>query len=151
MKNKVLLVAAGFIVASFMGVGAAMADEVLPGAAIWQDPSVMGVSQSVVERGARTRAATDALNRASGATRAYQGGNSGINTYFQFGSSQSDQSWKKARTVEEAEVVGLVAGDCRGDNSDNSYRKMMNQNRKGYMKERLVPNSMCGDYHPTLK
>ena len=69
----------------------------------------------------------------------------------QFGSSQSDQSWKAAKTIEEAQVRGLVPGDCQGDNSDGVYRKQMNQNRKGYMKENLVPNSMCAEIHPTLK
>lgn len=69
----------------------------------------------------------------------------------QFGSSQSDQSWKAAKTIEEAQVHGLVPGDCQGENSDNAYRKSMNQNHKGYMKEHLVPNSMCSEIHPTLK
>lgn len=151
MKNKALLVAAGFIVAIFLGAGAALADEVLPGASVWQDPSVMGVGKTVMQMGASDRASTAALNRASGAAAAYQAGLSGTNTYFQFGSSQSDQSWKKAKTVEEAPVRGLVPGDCQGDNSTDAYRAAMGQSRDGYMKETLVPNSMCGDYHPTLK
>lgn len=151
MKKKALLVAAAFIVAIFVSAGAAFADTVLPGAAVWQDPSVMGVGKTVMDMGAKDRAATAALNAKSGAVAAYQGGLSGTNTYFQFGSSQTDQSWKKAKTVEEAPVRGLVAGDCQGDNSTDAYRRQMNQSREGYMKEVLVPNSMCGDYHPTLK
>jgi hypothetical protein len=100
--------------------------------------------------GAKARALTDATNRAS---RAHMSRNTarGINVMQQFGSSQSDSSWKAAKTIEEAEVRGLVAGDCQGDNSDGAYRKAMGQNRKGYMKENLVPNSMCGEIHPTLK
>jgi hypothetical protein len=89
---------------------------------------------------------------ASGAGRAasdYSGGASGGN--FQFGSSQSEQSWKAAKTIEEAQVRGLVPGDCNGDNSDNAYRSQMNQNRKGFMKELLVSRAQCGEYHPTLK
>jgi len=151
MKNKALLVAAGFIVAIFLSAGAALADEVLPGASIWRDSSVMGVGKTMLEIGANDRSSTAALNRASGAAAANQSGLSGQNTYFQFGSSQTDQSWKKARTVEEAQVRGLVAGDCQGDNSTDAYRAQMGQSRDGYMKETLVPNSMCGDYHPTLK
>ena len=74
-----------------------------------------------------------------------------INGNYQFGSSQTEQSWKAAKTVEEAQVFGLVPGDCQGDNSDGTYRKAMNQNRNGFMKERLVSNAQCGEYHPTLK
>ena len=71
MKKKALLVAAGFIVAMFMGAGVAMADEVLPGAAIWQDSSVMGVGKTMMQIGAADRAATNRLNRASGAVAAH--------------------------------------------------------------------------------
>ena len=43
---------------------------------------------------------------------------------FQWGSSQTEQSWKQWRTVEDVGVVvGLVNGDCRGDNSNDAYRK----------------------------
>jgi hypothetical protein len=113
--------------------------------------SVMGVGQTMVQMGAHQRTLTDATNRAS---RAHMSRNSasGVNVDQQFGSSQSDQSWKAAKTIEEADMqTGLIAGDCRGENSDDKYRKQMGQNRDGYMKENLVPNSMCGDYHPTLK
>lgn len=150
MKKKALLFVASFMVAGFMGTSA-MADSVLPGSVIWQDSSVMGVGKSMMEIGAADRAATNALNRKSGAMAANQGGMSGVNTYFQFGSSQTDQSWKAERTVEEASVRGLVPGDCQGDNSDDVYRRQMNQTRDGFMKETLVPNSMCADDHPTLK
>jgi hypothetical protein len=123
----------------------------VPGAYSQQDQSVMGVGQTMVQMGAQQRALTDATNRAS---RAHMSRNSasGINVDQQFGSSQTDQSWKAAKTIEEANMqTGLIAGDCRGDNSDDKYRKQMNQSRKGYMKERLVSNAQCAENHPTLK
>ena len=36
-------------------------------------------------------------------------------------------------------------------NSDDAYRKAMNQNRNGYMKETLVSNAQREVNHPTLK
>ena len=111
----------------------------------------MGVGQTMVQMGAKQRALTDATNRAS---RAHMSRTSdrGINVDQQFGSSQTDQSWKAAKTIEEANMqTGLIKGDCRGDNSGDTYRKQMNQSRKGYMKENLVPNSLCEVDHPTLK
>lgn len=150
MKKKALLVVASFMFAGFLS-GTASADNLVPLATEWQDQSVMGVGKTMMEMGAADRTHAANVVRKSGAAAAYQGGLSGVNTYFQFGSSQSDQSWKAERTVEEASVVGLVPGDCRGDNSTDAYRRQMNQSRDGFMKETLVPNSMCGDYHPTLK
>ena len=150
MKKKALLVVASFVFVGFLG-GTAAADNVVPGATQWQDPSVMGVGKTMMDFGAADRAHSAALIRKSGAVAAHQSGMSGVNTYFQFGSSQTNQSWKQERTVEEASVVGLVPGDCRGDNSDDTYRRQMNQTREGFMKETLVPNSMCADNHPTLK
>lgn len=150
MNKKAMLVVASFILAMFVGIGSAVADEVMPGAAIWQDPSVMGVGKTMMEMGATDRARTEALNRNSGSMMARHV-TGGLNQDYQFGSSQSNQSWKQEKTVEEASVVGLVPGDCRGDNSDDRYRRAMNQSRDGYMKETLVPNSMCADIHPTLK
>ena len=150
MKKKALLLAVSFVAVLAFGVSSATADDLVPGSYTQQDQSVMSVGQTIVQMGAHDRVLTDAVNRAS---RAHLSRNtaSGINVMQQFGSSQSDQSWKAAKTVEEAEVFGLVAGDCGGDNTGGAYRKQMAQNRKGYMKENLVPNSMCGDYHPTLK
>jgi len=133
------------------GISNASADDLVPGAYAQQDQSVMGVGQTMVQMGAKQRALTDATNRASRAHRS-RNSSSGINVDQQFGSSQSDQSWKAAKTIEEANMqTGLIPGDCRGDNSDDKYRKQMNQDRKGYMPEPLVPNSMCSDNHPTLK
>ena len=77
----------------------------------------------MMQMGASNRALTNAVNLASGAGKSrssvsYSGSD------YQFGSSQTEQSWKQWRTVEDAGVVvGLVPGDCRGDNSDDSYRK----------------------------
>ena len=154
MKKAIFFVAVSAFV-GFLGLGSvASADDVIPGAYSQQDQSVMGVGQTMMQMGASTRVLTNATNLAS------QAGNSrrqvGVNSDFQFGSSQSEQSWKAARTVEEAEVVGLVPGDCRGDNSDGKYRAQMNDNRidpfgNPYTKEILVSQSDCEIYHPTLK
>ena len=154
MKKAIFFVAVSAFV-GFLGFSSiASADDLIPGAYSQQDQSVMGVGQTMMQMGASTRVLTNATNLAS------QAGNSrrqvGVNSDFQFGSSQSEQSWKAARTVEEAEVVGLVPGDCRGDNSDGKYRAQMNDNRidpfgNPYTKEILVSQADCEKYHPTLK
>ena len=150
MKMKAILLAVCIAAVLAFGVNSAIADDLIPGSYSQQDQSVMSVGQTMVQMGAAQRVQTDVVNRAS---RAHLSRNtaSGINVMQRFGSSQSDQSWKAAKTIEEAQVFGLVAGDCGGDNTGGAYRKQMNQNRKGYMKEILVPNSMCGENHPTLK
>ena len=154
MKKAIFFVAVSALVGFLGFVSIASADDVIPGAYSQQDQSVMGVGQTMMQMGASTRVLTNATNLRS------QAGNSrrqlGVNSDFQFGSSQSDQSWKAARTVEEAEVVGLVPGDCRGDNSDGKYRAQMNDNRidpfgNPYMAEKLVSQADCEIYHPTLK
>ena len=154
MKKVLTIVAVSAFVGLLSFGSIASADDVIPGAYGQQDQSVMGVGQTMMQMGANTRVLTNATNLAS------QAGNSrrqmGVNSDFQFGSSQSEQSWKAARTVEEAEVVGLVPGDCRGDNSDGKYRAQMNDNRidpfgNPYTKEILVSQSDCEIYHPTLK
>ena len=154
MKKVLTIVAVSAFVGLLSFGSIASADDVIPGAYSHQHVSVMGVGQTMMQMGASTRVLTNATNLAS------QAGNSrrqmGVNSDFQFGSSQSDQSWKAARTVEEAEVVGLVPGDCRGDNSDGKYRAQMNDNRidpfgNPYTKEILVSQSDCEIYHPTLK
>jgi hypothetical protein len=148
MKKVILFLT----VSAFLGFTAlsASADNTVPGS---YDQAGMGagigVSVSMMQMGAADRALTNAvnLNSRAGSARSI----SGVHQDYQFGSSQMDQSWKAAKTVEEAQVRGLVPGDCQGDNSDGAYRQQMNQNRNGYMKERLVSNSQCGEYHPTLK
>ena len=152
MKKVIFFVAVSAFL-SFMALGSvATADDVIPGSYGQSDASVMGVGQTVMQFGANARVITNAVNLASGAgsSRANSNTGSGGGDY-QFGQSQTEQSWKAARTVEEAQVHGLVAGDCQGENSDAAYRKQMNQNRKGFMKEVLVSNAQCGVYHPTLK
>ena len=151
MKMKVALLAVCFAAVLAFGVSSAVADDTVPGSYSQQDQSVMGVGQTMMQMGARQRSLTDATNRSS---RAHMSRNtaSGINVMQQFGSSQSDQSWKAAKTIEEANMqTGIIKGDCRGENSDGNYRKQMGQNRKGYMKERLVSQAQCEVNHPTLK
>ena len=150
MKKVILLLA----VSVFVGFTAfnASADETIPGQYYQSNhPSVTGVGQTMMQMGAQDRALTNALNLASGAARS-RSSVTAIGSDYQFGSSQSEQSWKQWKTVEDAGVVvGLVPGDCRGDNSDDSYRKQMNQNRKGYMKEPLISQSDCEINHKTYQ
>lgn len=151
MKKVILFVVVGAFL-SFTALSAS-ADNTVPGSYDQAGGAAgIGVSVSIMDMGAGARALTNAVNLASGAGRSASdnfGGASGGN--FQFGSSQSEQSWKAAKTIEEAQVRGLVPGDCQGDNSDGAYRQQMNQNRNGFMKERLVSNADCAVYHPTLK
>ena len=126
----------------------ASADSTIPGAyAQDNNAQVMGVGQTMMQMGARDRALTNAANLASRA--ASSRAQAGVNVDYQFGSSQSEQSWKQWKTAEDAGVVvGLVPGDCRGDNSDDAYRKQMNAPRidpmgNPYMKENLVQFTCC--------
>ena len=152
MKKVIFFVAVSAFL-SFMALGSvATADDVIPGAYGQSDASVMGVGQTVMQFGANARVITNAVNLASGAGRSRANSNTGAGGGdYQFGQSQTEQSWKAARTVEEAQVHGLVANDCQGENSDAVYRSQMNQSRKGFAKELLVSNAQCGEYHPTLK
>ena len=151
MKKTIIFLAVSALV-GFMSMGSiAGADDMVPGSYAQQDQSVMGVGQTMMQMGANNRALTNAVNLASGAGRS-RSSVSNVGVDYQFGSSQSEQSWKQWKSVEDAGVVvGLVPGDCRGDNSDDSYRKQMNQNRNGYMNEKLVSQSQCEGYHPTIK
>ena len=152
MKKSILFIAVSAFV-GFLSMGSIVAADILaPGAYSSNDGAgVMGVGQTMMQMGASQRVLSNATNLASGAGTArssvsYSGSD------YQFGSSQSEQSWKAARTIEDAGVVvGLVPGDCRGDNSDNSYRSQMNQNRKGYMKEPLISQADCEGYHKTYQ
>ena len=134
----------------------ASADTNVPGAYDQDNNAqVMGVGQTIMQMGAHDRALTNAANLASraGTSRAQ----SGVNSDYQFGSSQTEQSWKQWKTAEDAGVVvGLVPGDCRGDNSDDAYRKQMNAPRidpfgNAYMKENLVSQADCAKNHATLQ
>ena len=152
MKKVILFVVVSAFL-SFMALGSvATADDVIPGTYVQHDASVMGVGETVMQFGAGARILTNAVNLASGAGSARANSNTGAGGGdYQFGSSQTEQSWKAAKTVEEAQVHGLVPNDCQGENSDAAYRKQMNQSRKGFAKEILVSNAQCGVYHPTLK
>ena len=147
-------------VSAFVGVLAlgsiASADNNIPGAyAQNNNAQVMGVGQTIMQMGAGNRALTNASNLASQAGVARN--ISGVMQDYQFGSSQTEQSWKQWRSVEDTGlVVGLVPGDCRGDNSDGKYRSQMNDNRidpfgKAYMKEVLVSQADCEVNHKTLQ
>ena len=150
MKKSVSLVVV-FAFLMVVGLGSvASADDLRPGAYVPVDQSVMGVGQTMMQMGAKDRAMTSAANNMSRTIMSAPG--STVNTDFQFGQSQSDQSWKAWRSVEDVGVVvGLVPGDCRGDNSDDWYRKAMGQNRAGYMKEPLVSQGDCEKDHATVK
>ena len=133
----------------------ASADSTIPGAyAQDNNAQVMGVGQTIMQMGAHDRALTNAANLASRA--ASSRAQAGVNVDYQFGSSQSEQSWKQWKTAEDAGVVvGLVPGDCRGDNSDDSYRNQMKAPRidpfgNPYMKENLVSQGDCDKNHATM-
>ena len=152
MKKVIFFVAVSAFL-GFMALGSvASADSTVPLSNFTGNiqSGVMSVGQTVMQMGAFDRINANAVNLGSGAGSS-RNDTGAINGDYQFGSSQTEQSWKAARTIEEAQVRGLVAGDCNGDNSDGVYRKQMNQSRKGFWKELLVSNSQCGEYHPTLK
>jgi hypothetical protein len=148
-KKALFLAVCSFVVAAFLVAPVVSADQLVPGSYAQQDQSVMGVGQTMVQMGARDRALTDAVNKASRAHMSLS--EEGVNANYQWGESQQENSWKAAKTVEEAQVFGLVPGDCQGDNSGDAYRKQMGQNRDGYMKEVLVSNADCAKNHATLK
>ena len=129
MKSVITFVS----VSAFVGVLAlgsiASADNNIPGSyAQSNNQHVMGVGQTMMQMGAADRALTNASNLASQAGVARNAGRT-WNSDYQFGSSQTEQSWKAARTIEEAQVHGLVPGDCQGENSDGDYRGQMNDKR----------------------
>ncbi|MBI4388717.1 MAG: hypothetical protein HY580_00935 [Nitrospinae bacterium] len=134
-----------------MGSTSAQADEILPGSYSQQDQSVMGgIRSTIMDFGAHDRAAADRTNIRSRADMS-RTSSFGVNVDHQFGSSQSEQSWKAVRTPDQAPVPGLVPGDCRGDNTTDAYRKQMGQSREGFVKEALIPNNECGENHATYK
>ena len=153
MKKVIFFVAVSAFL-GFMALGSvASADSTVPLSNFTGNiqSGVMSVGETVMQFGAGARVHANAVNRGSGAGNQWGNSNTGSSGGdFQFGSSQSEQSWKAARTIEEAQVRGLVAGDCNGDNSDDAYRSQMNQNRKGFMKENLVSNANCEINHATM-
>ena len=154
MKKVFTLLAVGALALTVSSI--ASADTQVPGAyAQDNNAHVMGVGQTMMQMGARDRALTNASNIRSRAASARA--DSGVNSDYQFGSSQPEQSWKQWKTAEDAGVVvGLVPGDCRGDNSDGNYRAQMNDKRidpfgNPYKTERLVSQADCEKNHATLK
>ena len=155
--RKSLVIALAVAFAATFWVSTASADELVTGAYANVDSSVMSARtsgpafRSQVQIGTSARAHTSALDQASGAGRSHSNAGNGGGSDFQWGSSQTDQSWKKAKTVEEAQVRGLVPGDCGGENTTDAYRRQMGQNRKGYVSDLVISNAKCGAYHATLK
>ena len=140
-------------VSAFVGVLAlgsiASADNNIPGAyGQNNNAQVMGVGQTMMQMGANERALTNASNMASQAGVARNAGRT-WNADYQFGSSQTEQSWKQWRSVEDTGVVvGLVPGDCRGDNLKGAR---IDPFGNPYMKEVLVSQADCEVNHKTLQ
>lgn len=133
----------------------ASADDLVPLSYANTDGSLMSARTSgpafrtQMQIGASARRHTASLDIASGAGRSHSNAGAAGGADFQWGSSQTEQSWKKAKTVEEAQVRGLVPGDCGGENTTDAYRRQMNQNRKGYLSEPVISNAQCDKYHAT--
>ena len=112
----------------------------------------MSVGKTQMQIGATDRAHANYINARSGAGRASHNSGSGCGADLQWGSSQTENVWKAWRTVEDTgNVTGLVVGNCRGDNSTDTYFKRMNISRKGYNKEKLVTQAQCEGNHTTNK
>ena len=154
--RKLIVVALGLAFIATFGISTASADMLVTGGYSTVDQSVMGPRTSgdpfrtQVQIGTFDRAVTAALDQASGAGRSMSNAGNGGGADFQWGQSQTEQSWKAAKTVEEAQVRGLVAGDCGGENTTGAYRAQMNQNRKGFLQDLVISNAQCGEYHKTL-
>jgi len=155
--RKLIVVALGLAFVVTFSISTASADVLVTGGYSNVDQSVMGARTSgeafrtQVQIGATARQHTAAIDIASGAGRSMSNAGNGGGADFQWGQSQTEQSWKAAKTIEEAQVRGLVAGDCGGDNTTGAYRAQMNQNRKGFLSEPVISNAMCGEYHKTLQ
>ena len=157
--RKSFVVAVGLAFLATCWISIASADELVTGAYANTTQALMGQRTSgpsfrtQVQIGAADRIHTSRLDIASGADRVHS--NAGVGDTdgadFQWGQSQTEQSWKKAKTVEEAQVRGLVPGDCGGENTTATYRAQMKQHRKGYLQEPVISNAQCGQYHATLK
>ena len=149
MKRVMTFVSVSAFVGALALGSIASADNNIPGAyAQSNNQHVMGVGQTMMQMGAADRALTNATNLASQAGAARNAGRT-WNSDYQFGSSQTEQSWKQWRSVEDAGVVvGLVPGDCRGDNIKGAR---IDPFGNPYMKENLVSQADCEINHPTLK
>jgi len=154
--RKLIVVALGLAFIATFSISIASADVLVTGGYSNVDGSLMSPRTSgpafrtQVQIGAADRVQTARLDRASGAGRSMSNAGNGGGADFQWGQSQTEQSWKAAKTVEEAQVRGLVAGDCGGENTTSAYRAQMKQSRKGYLSEPIISNAKCGEYHATL-
>ena len=154
--RKLIVVALGLAFIATFSISTASADELVTGAYANTDQSLMSPRTSgpafrtQVQIGAYDRIHTAKLDQASGAGRSHSNAGNGGGADFQWGQSQTEQSWKAAKTVEEAQVRGLVPGDCGGENTTATYRAQMKQSRKGYLSEPVISNAQCGQYHKTL-
>ena len=155
MKKAILFVA----VTAFVGFTAlsASADDMVPGAYFNQVDSSVMYGTPIWDMGAADRVHANKVNRDNGAGLS-RNSDIGRQADWQFGSSQSENSLKAMVTLEDAGVVtGMVIGDCRGDNSNDAYRKQMNQSRsvspigEKYFSEPLVSQADCQVNHATLK
>ena len=154
--RKLIVVALGLAFIATFSISTASADDLLVGAYANVDGSLMSPRTSgpafrtMVQIGAADRVHTARLDQASGAGRSMSNAGNGGGADFQWGQSQTEQSWKAAKTVEEAQVRGLVAGDCGGENTTGTYRAQMKQHRIGYLSDLVISNAKCGAYHATL-
>ena len=149
--KKVMMLMSACMLLSFNALNAS-ADDTVPGAYENRAANqVMSVGKTQMQIGAQDRAHANYVNQRSGAGRALSNTGNGGGADFQWGQSQTEQSWKAAKNYEEAMAHGITAMDCQGDNSDGKYRAQMNQNREGFMSEPLVPQDQCHEIHETLK
>ena len=141
-------------ICSFLGFSAlnASSDNTIPSSSAQQNNAnqVMSVGKTQMQIGAADRVHANYVNTRSGAGRSHSNTGNGGGSDFQWRASQTENVWKAWRTVEDTgNVTGLVVGDCRGDNSSNSYRAQMNQSLKGFMQAPLVSQTQCQENHPT--
>lgn len=150
--KKVMMLMSACMLLSLNALNAS-ADNTVPGAYAQSNNAnqVMNVGKTQMMIGAQDRAHANYVNQRSGAGRSKANSGNGGGADFQWGESQQENSWKAAKTYEEAMAHGITAMDCQGDNSDGKYRAQMNQNREGYMSEPLVSQAQCHENHPTLK
>ncbi|HIL27282.1 MAG TPA: hypothetical protein EYG21_07865 [Nitrospinaceae bacterium] len=150
--KKVMMLMSACMFLSFNALNAS-ADDTVPGAYAQGNNAnqVMSVGKTQMMIGAQDRAHANYVNARSGAGRSKANSGNGGGADFQWGEAQQENSWKAAKTFEEAGVHGMTEDDCQGDNSDGVYRAQMNQNRKGYMSEPLVSQAQCHTNHATLK
>ena len=116
--RKLIVAAVGLAFLATCWISVASADMLVTGGYSTVDQSVMGPRTSgetfrtQVQIGAFDRSQTAALDIASGAGRSMSNSGNGGGSDFQWGQSQTEQSWKAAKTVKEDQVRALVAGDC---------------------------------------